>query len=261
MAKSTLGLAPEIRGEMLHQVLMHFWDGLPDQAALLALSEEALKERLDSAIDLALSHWQKQRPRTLTPKFKALEQKRLFQLMLRLIALEKARPPFQVVEREQRHTLSLAGYQISVRIDRVDQLASGEEVVLDYKTGLTSLGHWFGERPKDPQLPLYCVTRLPIPSGIAFVSLRPEGPKFQGLANISEVVPGIKAIADLKRWGSEATWEEQCQAWEATIVQLAQDFSKGIATVDPAEGPNTCRTCSLESLCRVRCQVEINQSV
>jgi probable DNA repair protein len=252
--KNKLGLGPEIRGEILHQVLMQFWEGLGDQAALLALSETDLHERLTRVLDHTLSDWQKRRPSTLTPRFVALEHKRLFQLLLRFIELEKSRSAFTIVEREQRHSVYLAGFHLSVRIDRVDQLSTGEEIVLDYKTGLSTIGHWFGERPKDPQLPLYCVTRSPKPQGIAFATLRPEGPKFQGVSETEQLLPGIKSVASLTRLGTESTWDAQCMVWDSTILQLAKDFSEGLAKVDPAEGLTTCRTCALQSLCRIHVQ-------
>ncbi len=250
--KNKLGLDPAIRGEILHQVLMQFWEGLDDQSALLALSEPALHQRLTKVLDQTLSQWQKQKPSTLTPRFVALEHKRLFQLLLRFIELEKSRDDFKIIEREKKHSIYLAGFHISVRIDRVDQLARGEEIVLDYKTGLSSISHWFGERPKDPQLPLYCVTRSPMPRGIAFASIRAEGLKFQGVAEEEQLLPGMKSVGSLKRLGSEASWDAQCASWDASILKLATDFSEGTATVDPAEGPTTCRTCALHSLCRIQ---------
>lgn len=259
LPKNTLGLAPEIRGEILHQVLMHFWSGLPDKAALCALSEEALNTRLREIIDNTLSHWQIKRPSTLTPVFTALERKRLFQLLSRFVTLEKSRPDFKVIEREKKHPISIAGFQLSIRIDRIDKLETGEFVVLDYKTGLTSVGYWFGERPKDLQLPLYCVTRQVTPGGIAFASLRAEGPKFQGVTLRENMLPGVKTVEAFERWGSQATWNEQCKIWETTIQRLAKDFSQGVAFVDPVNGAHTCRTCSLQSLCRIQsAEVEID---
>lgn len=251
LAISTLGLTPAIRGEILHQILMHFWEGLDSQAALNALTDLELEQRIKNSIELSLNTWQSRRPKTLTPKYKMLEQKRLFKLINQMISIEKSRPAFQVVAREQRYVVTLAGFQLSVRIDRIDKTADGEEIILDYKTGITSVGHWFGERPKDPQLPIYCITRPQLPVGVAFFSIRPEGVKFQGLAKNQDLLPGVKTTHELKRWGSDSSFEEQCERWSNTVTKLAEDFSAGVATVDPIDGKNTCRTCSLQPLCRI----------
>ena len=45
-----------------------------------------------------------------------------------------------------------------MRIDRIDRLADGARVLIDYKSGLAD-ADWRGERPDNPQLPLYALLR------------------------------------------------------------------------------------------------------
>ena len=53
---------------------------------------------------------------------------------------------------------------------------------------------------------------------------------------------------------SEESWEAQCASWQHSLQKLVIEFRTGDAKVDPLDGENTCRTCSLMSLCRVHTQ-------
>jgi ATP-dependent helicase/nuclease subunit B len=251
MPQQSLGLNAAERGEIIHQILECFWQGLRDQAALLAMSEDMLESRIHAAIESIFSHWQARYPRTLTPQYLVLEKKRSYELIERFIALEKSRPGFEVVSTEKKRVVNVEGLKIKIRIDRIDRLENQSEILLDYKTGEVSISNWFGERPKDPQLPLYCVTEEKQPSGIVFGVIRPDAIKYQGLVEEEGVLPGVKTPEKAEAMGCAASFVEQCDAWKDAIALLAREFMQGVARVDPIEGENTCRTCSLKPLCRV----------
>ncbi len=46
-----------------------------------------------------------------------------------------------------------------MRIDRIDEMPDGSLAVIDYKTSASvpSPSSWLGDRPSDPQLPLYAL--------------------------------------------------------------------------------------------------------
>lgn len=251
MPQQNLGLNAAERGEIIHQILECFWQGLRDQAALLAMSEDMLESRIHAAIESIFSHWQARYPRTLTPQYLVLEKKRSYELIERFIALEKSRPGFEVVSTEKKRVVNVEGLKIKIRIDRIDRLENQSEILLDYKTGEVSISNWFGERPKDPQLPLYCITEEKQPSGIVFGVIRPDAIKYQGLVEEEGVLPGVKTPEKAEAMGCAASFVEQCDAWKDAIALLAREFMQGVARVDPIEGENTCRTCSLKPLCRV----------
>ena len=251
MPQQSLGLNAAERGEIIHQILECFWQGLKDQAALLAMSEDMLENRIHAAIESIFSYWRARYPRTLTPQYLVLEKKRSYELIERFIALEKSRPDFEVVSTEKKRVVNVEGLKIKIRIDRIDRLENQSEILLDYKTGEVSISNWFGERPKDPQLPLYCVTEEKQPSGIVFGVIRPDAIKYQGLVEEEGVLPGVKTPEKAESIGCAASFSEQCDAWKDAIALLAREFMQGVARVDPIEGENTCRTCSLKPLCRV----------
>lgn len=247
----SVGLTPKEKGEILHEILKLFWRNLPDQAALLVLSEEDLKIKILKNIDDVLKKWVIRRPSILKKHYYSLEKSRLFKLIWDFIELEKSRKAFTVIAKELEREVVFNNISFKVCIDRIDRLPNGEEVVIDYKTGDVSITDWFGERPRDPQLPMYGITHETLPAGIAFAVLRPEGIKFQGLLKEEDLLPGGKTVQQVKRWGSEESYEKQYETWKNTLGSLAEDFKAGIAIVDPLEGINTCRLCSLKTLCRV----------
>jgi len=246
-----VGLTVGDRGTVLHQCLHLFWTDLKDQAALNALTEKARLARIVRVIETVFKQWMLKDASVLTPHYSVLEQKRVERLMQRFIQLEQSRPPFEVVATEVEQTIFLGGVFLKLKIDRIDKVHTGEELLLDYKTGQVSLSEWFDERLSDPQLPLYCIARRPYPSGIAFAIIRPDAVKFQGVAEREDYLPGIQLPRTAERFGSVATWTEQCVVWEKKLATLAEEFRTGVASVEPIEGEKTCRNCSLQALCRV----------
>ena len=197
----------------------------------------------------------------MTDAFAALERSRLTALLLRLAALEKTRALFEVVACEQQRTPLIAGVQLSARLDRVDKLADGSHVILDYKTGLAHIGGWLGGRPDEPQLPLYAVSGDAEVSGVAFVQLRASAVAFMGLTRDDQVLPGVVTLAALKNLAAQyAGWPALLSSWRAVLEQLARDYLDGRAEVAPKRYPKTCEFCDLGALCRVRELTERSQA-
>jgi len=181
----------------------------------------------------------------------ALEQERLATLLEAWLELEAERPqPFAVVAREERVALTLAGLELTLKLDRVDQLDDGSEIVIDYKSGSSNLAGVFRERPDAPQLPLYSLARGPALAGVAFAQLRPRDLRFraagrgEGLPemerNLARGIAGDPAVED---------WQGLRAAWKTRLEGLAGELMHGHAAVDPLA--NACRHCDLASLCRI----------
>ena len=133
-------------------------------------------------------------------------------------------------------------------MDRVDELDDGTRVILDYKSGKTSTQSWEGERPDEPQLPLYAIDmrqRQPVAAAL-FAQLRAGELGFNGLAQRAGIAPKVKAAGD-----ADAAWQAQLDAWQTTLTTLAEAYRTGDARVDPKEFPRTCEHCGLQALCRV----------
>lgn len=242
------GLDAKARGMLLHWALEALWKTLGSHAALCALSEDSLLAAIRNAVNNAMEMLARDRSQTLSGRFREIETLRLTRLLRAWLEQEKARAPFQVVAAEQKKTIELGGLVIEGRIDRADQLDDGARIVIDYKIGQTSIKSWEGERPDEPQLPLYAVhlrREQPVAAAL-FAQLRAGALGFNGLAQRAGIAPKVKPAGD-----TDAAWEAQLNAWQTTLTTLADAFRAGDARVDPKEFPRTCEYCGLQALCRV----------
>jgi ATP-dependent helicase/nuclease subunit B len=242
------GLDAKARGMLLHAALEALWNTLGSHAALCGMVEETLLNAIGTAVHAALDELARDRSQTLTGRFREIEAKRLTRLLRAWLEEEKARAPFKVVAAEQKTTIKLGGLVVEGRMDRVDELEDGTRVILDYKSGKTSIKSWEGERPDEPQLPLYAVDmrqRQPVAAAL-FAQLRAGALGFNGLAARAGIAPKVKPAGE-----NEGAWQAQLDAWQITLTTLAEAFRAGDARVDPKKFPQTCEHCGLQALCRV----------
>jgi ATP-dependent helicase/nuclease subunit B len=240
----TPGLDPKDRGTIVHKALEIIWQRLVSLENLLQYAnlESLIVDCVEQALSLSTSE-------ALTNvRYRQLEAKRLESLLLEWLEQEKTRRDFKVVAVEQEQTVSIGSISVKVRVDRIDQLDNGKNIIIDYKTGKdNSIQKWFGDRPEEPQLPLYCVLDPDNTVGILFGQFNPEN---MGFVGVSEVDLGIKSAKRLLEIVG-IDWKEQVAHWQATLERLGADFLAGKAAVDPKIPGGTCEYCHLQLLCRV----------
>ena len=247
------GLDAGQRGTVIHKALEHFWRDPTDRDALLALSETDLSERINRAVATALDDFTRDYRLLLSRSGRLLEQRRTERVVHRWLALERARSGFEVIAQEQPIKLEFGGFRLNGKIDRIDRLADGSTLLIDYKTGRASRSGWYPQpRIEDPQLPAYAVAMDPAPGAIAFARIRPEELRFDGLSSEGTDIEGVTVLADAqRRFRSLDDWPELLTSWRTHLEALARDFSAGVAAVDPRSA-NVCRTCHLHALCRIQ---------
>ena len=252
-----IGLSPRDRGLVLHSVLHRLWQRLESLAGLQAMDEAALEQLLEEVIAETTEAGRRQHPGTWTDRFTALERARLQAVLLDWLDVERRRAPFRVLACEMERIVNIEQIEVQTRIDRIDSLPDGGEVIIDYKTGAAGTGDWLGERPDDPQLPLYAVTREADVAAVAFARLK-RGPGFgyRGLARAAGILPDTPDFAATRLAGQladgaeGASWEVLLHGWRATLAKLAREFRQGDARVAPKR-PDTCRYCDQHALCRI----------
>jgi ATP-dependent helicase/nuclease subunit B len=230
------------RGIITHHILEMLWTQLTDQASLLALDDAALTALLTPMIEQALQDAQ------IAKTWWPLEKQRLAQQIKVWLEAEKARPPFKVVAQEATQTQSIEGLNIRLRIDRIDALADGTRLLIDYKTGKPHISAWFQERLSEPQLPLYALSMSDV-GAMAFAQIRADGVGFKGVAEDETGIEGIGALAGC-RYSEADTWSVQRAAWQQQCEALAREFKAGVAAVSPKD-PSVCAFCQYDALCRI----------
>lgn len=253
LEEPAVGLDARERGILLHKALECLWRALRDRARLHAMSEPALAGSVARAVDEALADMKRRRPQTFTPRFALLERERLVRLITEWLALEKTRAPFVALGHETRARFAIGGIEIDMAIDRIDTLEDGRLVVIDYKSGVPDIRDWFGERPADPQLPLYtlcCEEGGRAVAAVAYAQVRHGELAFKGVARAAGILPGVPEYTAGEVTQGRSAWDQLLQGWRGVLAELARRFRAGAAEVDPRDG-EVCRHCHLHSLCRV----------
>ncbi len=239
------------RGSLMHSVLHAVWSELKDHAGLMAHDAAARRELVSSCAAVAVAARAGVLPEVYTPRVAELERERLTRRVMVWLDIEARRTPFRVVESEREHLLKIGPLTLLTRIDRIDELADGGRLILDYKTGRVKLQAWLEERPDDPQLPLYALGERADLAAVSYACLRPGEIGFVGLAARGGMPEGIGAYAEKRSKPAEAPdWDSLLAYWEKNLTQLADAYASGDARVDPKRA-QTCEYCHLSTLCRI----------
>jgi len=233
------GLNYRDRGTTVHKALEVIWRELGSQARLIEMSSLELEALIAQGADAAVAK--------LGPGIgRKLEKRRLRRLLEEWLQIEKSRPAFTIAGIEAERVATVSGVQVKMRADRVDEIAGGREIILDYKTGQLKSNGWNGDRPDEPQLPLYCITNDQPVAGAAFAVIRVGELRFRGLTTAGDSLPKMAKMSIDPALPLEAQLEE----WRRALERLAADYRNGLAEVNPK--PGACDNCGLQALCRIR---------
>jgi probable DNA repair protein len=243
------GVAPDVRGKLLHTALEKVWKTLRGSEALAGYSDDALLALIERCVDEASVETMGPITGDGRPRAEQRECRRAVRLIHTLCELERKRPPFVVREMEHDSTLGLAGAQLRLRIDRLDELRSGGLAILDYKSGRPITGDWYSERPSHPQLLAYLAAVGRETVAMATISVTAREVRFDGVAKESNLLPKVRGVESPSGEPSEEAWAIRQVEWEARVERLVQDFLEGRAAVDPR--PKACEYCHVVSVCRI----------
>ncbi|MGA7522142.1 MAG: PD-(D/E)XK nuclease family protein [Acidobacteriaceae bacterium] len=267
------GLTPADKGGLLHEVLQSLFGGTPAKARsdgspalpilrtrdeiVTAQDTNQLSGLLENHIDAIFRlHFRAAPDDAWQNAYLAAETRRLQARLTEWLACEARRQPFTVEDCEHRlPDVHIGDLRLSLRADRIDLLPDGTRLLLDYKTGRISSAAWKGDRPDEPQLPLYAaygnVENL---SGVLFAKIRAgstnkkpntgfEGRVRDARGQLSAGF-GNKTVIVTDPY-SDAMRDD----WARALDNLALEFLHGVATVTPRE-LQACNYCPLPALCR-----------
>lgn len=236
LGKPVAGLDPARRGTLLHGVLEHFWRGRSSQD-LAAMDAATRTAAIVTAAAAALVAFNQGLDEPLAPRFAALEQERLIRLAEAWLAFEAGRPaPFRVIACEQAVDVEIEGIAVHFVVDRIDELADGRRLVIDYKTTATlSARSWNDERMIEPQLPVYAsVVAQAGVAGVAFAQVRIDKQAFIGIAAEGGLLPAVAGIGEedaRKLFPVLAGWNSLLEDWRRRIAAIAREVREGVAVV------------------------------
>ena len=236
------------RGELVHHALQHVWTALGDSNALQTVRADSEQRLIDEAAARAIESVRQRRDPGR--RWRLREGVRLRNLLTKWLQLERARAPFVIESLEGRDQIArFGGLEFRVRIDRVDRLLDGARVLIDYKTGAAD-PDWRGERPDNPQLPVYALLSPQALVAVAYAKVNAAESGFVAESERRDVFPRTRR-SELE---GMATFAELVQVWSRRIERIAGEFAAGRAEVAPTI--EACKSCKLQGLCRVPAALE-----
>jgi probable DNA repair protein len=243
------GVAPDVRGKLLHTALEKLWGQLHGSEALTRQSDESLRDLITRCVEEAALVAFGLLAGDTRAAAEQREMRRAVRLIHALCDLEKKRGPFNVRQMERESALRIAGAQMTVRIDRVDEVEGGL-AILDYKSGRPVPGDWYSERPSHPQLLAYLAAVGRETQAMATISVTAREIRFDGVAAHGSLLPKVRAVeAPTGQETAGSAWAIRQEEWIGRVEQLASDFIAGRASVDPR--PKACEYCQVVSVCRI----------
>lgn len=237
------GLSASVRGQVLHHIMEQLWHDLKSLQNLNNMEARELENRIQIAIDNALTPIISNRFLSFPTLVQSVEKNCLTRLVKACFTWEKQRSDFTVTAVEQTFVLELAGLTFRVRVDRLDTLSSGEKWVIDYKTSLPSNKPWHEERPEAPQLLLYALLDESI-KALLFVQLKAGRVSCVGLSEEATATEGLSALKKNEHWSDYQT------KWHRQLTTLATEFQTGFCPPIPTRA-STCASCDFQNLCRI----------
>jgi ATP-dependent helicase/nuclease subunit B len=244
LPEPTPGIDARLRGQMLHRALELFWRATGDSLTLHARAAEDTLALVSSCVEAALVHAQRRSPGLLEPGLLRREAERAVRLLRQLLAWELTREPFETVALEWPQAYAIAGASLQLRLDRVDKLADGSLIVIDYKSGAAEPFDALAERPTVPQLPAYAMVAGQRTAAVLALYLGRHGLKLRGIADSRGRLPGLRALP-----GAAADWPALLRRWQWQLGLLVEEFVRGQASVTPQ--PGACEICHLQAFCRI----------
>lgn len=261
LATPVSGLDARQRGTLVHDTLEYFWQTTRDLATLQGMDEIARLSGIAQAAHTALDRYntdQKHEP--LRPREMRLEHDRLVRLVDAWLQHEATRQTgFTVLETEGQREVVIDGIVAHLRMDRIDRLADGRTLIIDYKTGASiDTRNWAGERITEPQLPIYAALAGHPEgdiAGVAFGLVHLNGPAFKGVGAADQLLPSVHAISsDRGRRLFEAArfpdWPSVLAHWREALHAVAREIQEGDASVRITD-PEDLRYCEVLPLLRI----------
>ncbi len=233
------GLDNMDRGSLVHAVLERFWhpsEQFRHFADLRDMSVDDFTKAINIAIRRTLQDFA-EKTNITSKTVLELEHERLYKLIGAWLQHEKDRNvAFNIVDCEAEKKVMICGIEITLKIDRIQQLKNGELEFIDYKTGQEpKMTSWDEARITEPQLPTYASFWAAFGadeskiSSVQFGWVKIADHAFIGVsADNFETNPDKRKPKFLQAF---TDWQSLLSHWKSSIEAVAQEIKTGEAAV------------------------------
>ena len=152
--------------------------------------------------DLAFRGRRNSLPRRFPTRYLELEAERLTGLVTEWLEFERQRRPFTVSETEVKREVTIAGLTLRLRLDRIDELPDGGQLVIDLQDRRRRSSARLGWR--SPGRCADCLSMPPLPSRKSWKDW--SSPKSGQAKPISPGASGTPTKPCSKSWARERQW-------------------------------------------------------
>lgn len=231
------GLDPAARGTLVHAALEAFWTAVRSSQSLAAMSDSARQQVIAEAVSQALQTFELECRVTLPARFRVLEAARLARLLEIWLVVEGKRGlDFEVIACEKEAQVEIQDIRVKMVVDRIDQLADGRQIIIDYKTGAAvDIKNWADARITEPQLPIYAALVADEVTAVVFAKVLIDKPGFAGVADEKDILPGVHGVGDEKQKIFDPAefpdWIAVVMHWRERLHLIAREVKAGQAGV------------------------------
>lgn len=233
------GLDNMMRGALVHDVLRQFWQ--PNQqfrhfADLRDMTEKQLELAINKAVQNALRDFA-QSNNTVSATKLGLEHERLYKLITAWLQFEKQRNiTFDIIVCEFKQKVLISDIEVTLIIDRINQLADGSLEFIDYKTGAEpKMSNWGEFRITEPQLPIYAA----FGAGFAINNSIVTSVQFGWVKLAEHTFIGVSAnnfVAEIEKRKPKfcqhfSDWQGLLSHWKTSIEATAEEIKVGVAGI------------------------------
>ncbi len=243
------GLTPGERGGVLHEALKHLFSSLKNSDQINALTAVDREVLIEAAADEAVRGLKAPVRERVGLSALDLERQRLSGILAAWLEVEGSRDiGFTVELSEAPLEWECEGLNLSLKVDRVDRLSTGQRIVIDYKSSAgQSATDWSQSPLKSPQLPCYSQVIADVETiAIGQVSMNEPGYLTLGAdIGLDDADKKNKKAMDRAGVSELADLKDQ---WLADLRSLVRAFVDGSGT--PTPSPTACRYCHYAAICR-----------
>lgn len=228
------GLDNMDRGSLVHSVLERFWR--PGEFRHFVDLRDMTADSFAKAINTAIRHTLQgfaEHNNIASKALLVLEHERLYKLIAAWLQYEKEYGvSFKIIDCETEKKVHICGIEITLKIDRIQQLENGGFAFIDYKTGQEpKMTSWDEKRITEPQLPIYAAfggDESPI-SSVQFAWVKIAEHEFIGVSSDNfEAEPDKRKPKFIQQFDD---WQSLLNHWKSSIEAIALEIKMGEAAI------------------------------